>query len=437
MELLAAIGLLVLAAIAGLRFKSALHPAFVMSVTWAAALLGVFLAGDLFYPLSSEGVLVYTAGATSFLLGSCVIKPRTRSPFRAVSWRLDTNNSPVKFVKTFILSSVVIVPLYWQHINAQARSYGSDFWFGVRTQAVSAGNFDYRDGYLPWDTILYSNFSTLAGIVGLISIREHACRRLSGRLMVATLAVAGVSQLFTGAAAGFAYLFIGGFAVHSIVVQRVKLRFLGTVAILFLTGFLIVGTVLKKGSLRPDASLSDNVSAAGELVSLYALGGLVAGDQVIQNPSLIPSAWSIWRVFALTANKFGANIPVTSLHADYTAVSPTLNTNVYTIYFSYFPDVGFFGTVIILFGLGSLITQTYQYAVAGSTIAVILYGPLLNGVVLSIFNEQYFLALNSLAKTLVVVWLVYHVPQYFVRRAQLLRNQTNGVLASLDRKQVA
>jgi oligosaccharide repeat unit polymerase len=139
----------------------------------------------------------------------------------------------------------------------------------------------------------------------------------------------------------------------------------------------------------------------------------VAFDRIVQNPSGIRSSWSISRFFLLTANKLGASFEVPSLHAEYTMISPTMKTNVYTMYFSYFQDYGWAGIVVLPCALGYALTWIYRKARNGSHAALVLYGLMFSGILVSGFAEVFFLALNTLLKAVVVVWLVFSLPGWW------------------------
>ena len=109
-----------------------------------------------------------------------------------------------------------------------------------------------------------------------------------------------------------------------------------------------------------------------------------------------------------TANGLGAHFTIPSLHAEYTRISQTEETNVYTIYFSYFKDYGWLGVTIGLFLLGSLLTWIYSYARRGNHLAMALYSMNAVGLVLSIHAEHFLLALNLYIKMLVFFYLVYY-----------------------------
>jgi oligosaccharide repeat unit polymerase len=183
--------------------------------------------------------------------------------------------------------------------------------------------------------------------------------------------------------------------------------------------FAIVAVVLGKGRTNPSASLSENIAPAVEIVEWYTLGGVVAFDRIVQNPSGIRSSWSISRFFLLTANKLGASFEVPSLHAEYTMISPSMKTNVYTMYFSYFQDYGWAGIVLLPYVLGYTLTWVYRNARGGSRAALVLYGLMFSGILLSGFNEEFFLALNTLLKGVVVVWLVFSLPGWWRRNRSL------------------
>ena len=137
------------------------------------------------------------------------------------------------------------------------------------------------------------------------------------------------------------------------------------------------------------------------------LGGVVAFDAVVQYPTSIAAVWSIWRVFQLTANKFGASFDVPSVHAQYTDISDDYNGNVYTIYFSYYPDYGLAGVCAIMLVLGAVVTVIYQKAIQGNPRSVLLYAFVFSGIVLSGFSEYFFLGANFWFKAVLYTVLAY------------------------------
>src|SRR5260370_16455677 len=128
----------------------------------------------------------------------------------------------------------------------------------------------------------------------------------------------------------------------------------------------------------------------------------------------MPSTQSIDRFFVDTANSLGANVTPAPKHPDFTNVSLHEFTNVYTIYFSYFKDYGWIGTIILMFVMGAMLTLLYKRAMRGKPIATILFGHLgFSVIVLSIVAENGFSLLNTHIKFVIFLLFLYRlIPPY-------------------------
>jgi oligosaccharide repeat unit polymerase len=143
------------------------------------------------------------------------------------------------------------------------------------------------------------------------------------------------------------------------------------------------------------------------------MGGPVAFDRIVNDPNSIPSTQSIDRFFLETANSLGAHFNVPSLHAKYADISPDnfeSDFNVYTIYFSYYKDYGWPGTVVLTALVGFLLTVLYNSASNGRPALMVLCAVTSVGTLSSIYSENYFLALNELIKISIFFAVLYHGP---------------------------
>jgi oligosaccharide repeat unit polymerase len=156
-------------------------------------------------------------------------------------------------------------------------------------------------------------------------------------------------------------------------------------------------------------------SGTGEMVAMlftsvrnYWVGGLVAFDQVVSSPDLFEHFQSVTRFFMETANSLGGSFHVPSVHAGYVPISDSEDTNVFTIYYSYFLDGGI-PAVFLLSGLYSYcLSLMYLRAKAGDKRYLLLYSLLLAGVVFSIVSERFFLGLNGTLKAVAFWWGCYY-----------------------------
>jgi oligosaccharide repeat unit polymerase len=247
----------------------------------------------------------------------------------------------------------------------------------------------------------------LAVLLAVTAVAENKNSRFSKIRMVLLIGVALLYGMMAGMSGGAVSLALGLIGIDAIRRGGLRTKTIVASLIVALVSFDVVAALLSKGNTETSASISENVSGTADLVGIYVLGGVVAFDAVVQYPASITPVWSLWRVFKLTANKFGASFDVPSIHAEYTDISNEYNGNVYTIYFSYYPEYGLAGVCVVMMILGGVLTVIYQKAVHGNPRAVVLYAFVFSGIMLSGFSEYFFLGANFWFKAVLYTLLVY------------------------------
>ena len=196
--------------------------------------------------------------------------------------------------------------------------------------------------------------------------------------------------------------------IHSIRARRLRVSGLvGTSAIAL--GIFSLGLLLVNFAHQSFGDSWEMIQVVGATVREYWLGGLVAFGAIAVDPNSIVSTQSIDRFFLGTARSLGLKVNMPGIHAEYTQIGRYSDTNVYTIYFSYFKDHGWAGTVLIMFGLGVTLTLLYKRAMRGSPVAVLLFAQMEVGLVLSLHAEHFFNDLNGLIKLLLFLLFLYRV----------------------------
>jgi oligosaccharide repeat unit polymerase len=168
-----------------------------------------------------------------------------------------------------------------------------------------------------------------------------------------------------------------------------------------------LGILVRKGEARPEASLTENVPALVDGFLWYSLGGIVAFDTVLHEPTRVPPTQSVFRPILVAGSKLGLRHSVPQLHAEYVPIGPGKDMNIYTMYFSYVPEFGVAGTMLVMFVLGAAITAVYWWARKGNTIATLMFSVLFAGIVLSAFAENLVSTMNFTAKLLIFAWALY------------------------------
>ncbi len=395
-----------------------LYPPAIFAAVWSALLLGLTISGTLFFPVSEATYCVYLIGAICFSVGGFLAMLRTppTKPTRQFRTSSTSNRVAMNAVKVGLIALVVCFPWYWSFLQDLGMAAGyNNIWIAVRARIVALSDTQWTGPVARWDSVLFSNLVTFAGLLALIGVVEGGATKRERFLVKIQVLIALVYSVLTASTAGAASLLGAILGIRSLKKGRLRLSEAMLTLAVFLVVFATIAVILGKGRIKPSAPFSDNVGPATEVVEWYTFGGLVAFDRVVQDPSSITASWSVSRFFLLTANKLGAAFDVPSLNAEYTAIASGMSTNVYTMYFSYFRDYGWLGIVFFPGVLGATLTWVYRRARDGSREAMVLYGMTFSGMVLSGFNEGFFLALNTLLKAGLVAWLLFSFPRRFRR----------------------
>jgi len=385
-------------------FRTVLYPPALLAMTWTILLTLLLATGVAYYPISPPTMLVYLAGVASFSVGAFFCTHLFAQALAGPAPRVCRRPRGLILTGGLILL-VAVLPMYWDHIQDLASSSASqDFWGAVRVESIAQGD-DWSAKTIV--TIVWEACSVLAVLLAVTAVAENKDSRFSRIRSILIIAIALLYALMAGASAGAVSLALGLIGIDAIRHGGLRTKTMVVGLTVALVCFAAIATVQSKGNVDSHASLSENVSGTVELVGVYLLGGVVAFDAVVQYPASITPVWSIWRVFQLTANKFGASFDVPSVHAQYTDISDDYNGNVYTIYFSYYPDYGLAGVCAIMLVLGAVVTVIYQKAIQGNPRSVLLYAFVFSGIVLSGFSEYFFLGANFWFKAVLYTMLAY------------------------------
>jgi oligosaccharide repeat unit polymerase len=401
------ITILLMAGFAAMNYRvsrSVLYPAALLASTWTILLALLLAAGDMYYPISLPTMIVYLAGVAAFSVGAFFSTHLFAQAFPGTVPRLSRRPGGLILTGGLILL-VAVLPLYWDHIQDLASAAASeDFWRAVRVESIVQDD-DWSLKTLV--TLIWEACSVLAVLLAATAVAENNGSRFSRIRMILLISIALLYGMMAGASSGAVSLVFGLLGIDAIRHGGLRTRTIAVGLAVALVSFAVVAAVLSKGNTETSASLSENVSGTVELVGVYVLGGVVAFDAVVQYPASITPVWSMWRVFQLTANKFGAHFDVPSIHAEYTNISDDYNGNVYTMYFCYYPDYGLAGVCVIMVILGAIVTTVYHKAIRGNPRAVVLYAFVFSGIVLSGFSEYFFLGANFWFKAILYTMLAY------------------------------
>jgi oligosaccharide repeat unit polymerase len=400
--------LLALWSVAMVRYgRSVLFPPASLAIVWTITLLTIWLCGDIYYPLTNTANQIVLAGVVAFSIGGlCALA----APFR-LRRTLDAVRPRRRMqIDRWLSASVILlllnIPfsyLYYTQVSATIAPRES-LWKQIRI-ATSKANISGQ-GALPIEPFILPFLTVIA----LIAVYEYADTGRRKLRTVFLVLLAGGYQLLNGARSEVLLLLISSIVILWLIRGAPPLRLLGIMSLLFLLIFSVGQISMSKYGADPEASLVDNLPHVAEGFGTYWLGGIIAFDRNRQNPEL-RYGWDLGKFAKRVLNRFGATYSERDRNLEYTKISPTQATNVYTAFLPYYMDHGGLpGVIGLMFLVGFLSAYVYRCAIHGNCWAVFTLGALVYATVMTIFSEEFFAQIMFWIKAGGVSTLVYFAP---------------------------
>jgi oligosaccharide repeat unit polymerase len=392
-------GLAALLAINVVSSRSLLFPPSLFAAIWLLNLIVLCAVGDLFFSVSDTACLVYLVGAIAFAVGGLLVLPIGRATPRTPLDRND-ERSHHKSIRYCLDATLLILIVGFPYYFELARHIAGDTNLLLMLATIRDAEVDAQVGADPFG-LIGGNLAVLS-LLCAPAIFYESNGTWSWRL-----------RTFISVALALAYGFLSGskesvliifvlFFVSWIKSGELRLRTLAVstsiVVTLFSAGLLLVNFA---GAAFDDSSAA--LRKVGNTVLAYWLGGVVAFGRIADDPDSTKVTQNIWRFFLEVSQKLGADVVVPAAHAPYAVISDNpsirlLGINVYTIYFSYFPDFGWAGVIIGMAFIGAVTTVVWKRAMQGSPVYSLLFASVCVGIVLSFIAEFFLLNLNFYAK---------------------------------------
>lgn len=377
--------------------RSPVYPPFAMAGCWAVFLGFHVCSRSLLFPIHEKTLFFFVVGALAFCVGGLAVHFFYRPKY------VPPQYDPARVrtvLSVFLLVLCVAFPFYVRFIlNLVAEAVSGGFWVALRGQLIEEST-DALSGFS-----LMDNMVVLADITVLIAWYHRDTEKW--RAWVAFVFFC-IYNLLTAGRAGFAFVLIGLFTIEVLRQRRIPWRPLLVLGLVFVIAFFGLAILVGKAGASANESFADNMPALVAGFQLYTVGPLVAFDNLYLHPTAIPPTQNIDRNFRIFAKKLGVRTEIPYLHAEYSTVGPSgIDMNVYTTYFSYFPQMGALGSVAMMLLLGATVTWAYFKAVGGGPQAIIMFGTLFYGIPMSGYAEYYFGNLNFLAKLFLATCLCY------------------------------
>jgi oligosaccharide repeat unit polymerase len=410
MSLPVVVGLLGLWSMVTYRYgRSALFPPALLSIVWLLTLLTIWLCGDLYFPLGATTNVIVLTGVLAFSLGgSCAIVvplwkgrrledvPRSRR--RQIDGWLDVAG----------ILAVLNIPISYLFFRTLSQSIAprESLWRQIRI-ASNKANISGQSS-LSIETVILPFLTIMA----MIAVREYAATGQRRWRLLVLVVLAGGYQLLNGARSEVLLLLVSSVVILWLKRGAAPSRLLGYMAVAFFLVFAAGQISMGKYGAGSNSSLTENIPRVAEGFGTYWLGGIIAFDQNRQNPEL-RYGWSLGKFAARIANRFGANFPERDRNLEYTRISPTQITNVYTAFLPYYMDHGgFWGSIGFMALAGFLSTYVYRCAINGNCWAVFTLGAFIYATMMTIFSEEYFAQITFWLKAGCFSTLVYFMPTF-------------------------
>jgi oligosaccharide repeat unit polymerase len=387
--------------------RSVLFPPASLGIVWTITLFAIWLYGDLYFPLTTTANEIVLVGVLAFSLGgmcAVVVPLRKGRTLSTVSPKRHTQiDRWLTIAGVVLLLNIPFSYLYFKQLSETIAPRES-LWRQIRI-ASNKANVSGNNA-LSLESIILP----LLSIVALIAVYEYTVSgRRRGRMLFLVLLAVGY-QLMNGARSEVLLLLISSVVMLWLKRGVAPIRLLGIVALLFLAVFTAGQVAMSKYGANAGASLTDNLPRVAEGFGAYWLGGIIAFDQNRQNPEL-RYGWDLGKFAKRIANRFGATYSERDRNLEYTKISPSQITNVYTAFLPYYMDHGgMTGVVGLMFLVGFLSAYVYRCAIRGNCWAVFTLGAFVYATVMTVFSEEYFAQIMFWVKAGAVPTLVYFAP---------------------------
>jgi oligosaccharide repeat unit polymerase len=379
--------------------RSLLFPPSLFAAIWLLNLTALAALGDLFFSVSDTACLVYLGGAVAFSVGGLLVLQSSRA---TASGFLDPTDDTGhrKWIRHSLDAALLVLIAGFPYYFQIARHIAGDTTVMLMLSAIRGAEVEGQAGADPFG-LIGGNLAVLS-LLCAPAIFYESTGTWPWRLRTLTAVVLVLAYGFLSGSKESVLIILVLFFVSWI--KRGELR-LGTLA---LSTSLVV-TLFAAGALLVNfaGATFENSNAAlrklSNTVLAYWLGGVVAFGRIVDDPDSIRVTQNIWRFFLEASHKLGADVVVPAIHAPYTIISSDpsvrlLGINVYTIYFSYYPDFGWAGVVIGMASIGAITTAVWERAMRGSPVHSLIFASLCVGIVLSFLADFFLLNLNFYIK---------------------------------------
>ena len=353
-----------------IAFGSIMAPPMLFVSMWTVTLATLALCGDLFSPVSVVTLLIYLVGALVFSIGGMLaLTMGPKSPRRSPILLSYERHHYCRVVLDFLFVVCLCgLPFF---VHRMLDPVGG--WANPTALLEVRHNVVDSTGRTSTFSVV-NNLAVLARFVAFgLFFENDGSRARRWRAYLSLLPAIAYGSVAGSKGPALTILLTVAFLTW-LRLGRVTFTSAVAIALLCIVCFSVGLLVINYSYVQFSSARQASTQLAWVLPS-YWLGGPVAFDQIVRDPGSVPSSQPIDSFFVESANSLGAQFETVSPHAQFTSISSDgdiNDTNVYTIYFSYYKDYGWFGMIVLMTIAGFCLTLLYQLALRMGPVSLIL-----------------------------------------------------------------
>jgi len=292
--------------------------------------------------------------------------------------------------KWLLLFLILMLPIYVNaliKIVSQSKFANVNFYLALRHEYVNNG---IKLGVLDYLNTI-SVFSFALALFRFNFTDFKANKNFKNKIYKFLCYLIAFTYAFLTTGRTYFVMLISIYIGYKVVSKSFKRKHIVVAATFFLLIFITNALLLNKGA-SVDDSASDNASSIFESISIYFLGGAYGFDSFMHSNFSFDLGENVFRFFVSVGHTLGfTDVAPKELVMPY--ITTPIVSNVYSLYFNYFKDFGYFG--ILFNGIWGFIHTFFYRRVKSSFISLYCYSFLLYPLIMSFFQDQYMSLLST------------------------------------------
>lgn len=379
--------------------RDKIHPGVVFPFVWASALFAIaFLPLIGFYPVNGYALLLFLAGGILFSLVSVsmhyLLIKRVYPPQKIIISLQNLN-----FVVLILFFTNLVV--FYSAIS-DFMALGADI-----AQSAYVARQKSVQGEQVFSPLIsnYMMFGLVIIPILTISLINEKFKILPYLLI--TLPWIGLILLFSGRASLISLLLVLMF-IYYLIKREAPLRLFVYVGASFLLIIVAGALAVNKVDMAANESFGDTVVGFIRHIAAYAFQGPVLFSRYFDGDALVTANWSPFSSIQhiLSLINLAPNPPGINLEFNRYGTEIDMDGNVYSLYFSLYPNNGTFGAFVILMSYAMASTYIYHRAKLGELVYVLLSAYIFSAIILSIFSDRFLTSAWFFIKLTIIVLLI-------------------------------